>query len=138
MTFAAISPLRSWRGKWLRTRIAWHDFSAEAEALAALNHPNIAAIYAVEGAALVLELVEGPTLADRIAQGAMLPEDALPVARQLIDALEYAHEKGWPTFPFKFSDPALFDAASGVLSVHKKGKAFHAERLDGEPDRAVR
>jgi eukaryotic-like serine/threonine-protein kinase len=69
-------------------------FEREAEALATLNHPNIGAIYAVEGAALVLELIEGPTLADRLAEGGLSPDDALPLVRQLIDALEYAHEKG--------------------------------------------
>jgi serine/threonine protein kinase len=77
----------------------------EAQALAALNHPNIAAIYGIEdtpsaelgGAtthALVLELVEGPTLADRIAQGPLPLADALPVARQIALALEAAHERG--------------------------------------------
>ena len=65
----------------------------------ALNHPNIAAIYGVEESdgsrALVLELVEGETLADRIARGARLPlDEALAIARQIADALEAAHEKG--------------------------------------------
>jgi Tol biopolymer transport system component len=73
-------------------------FQREAEVLAALNHPNIAAIYGLErsGAmtALVLELVEGPTLADRIAQGAIPVDEALPVARQIAEALEAAHEQG--------------------------------------------
>jgi serine/threonine-protein kinase len=69
-------------------------FAREAQVLAALNHPNIAAIYGVEENALVLELVEGPTLAERIAQGPMPVEEALPVARQIADALEYAHERG--------------------------------------------
>ena len=69
-------------------------FSREAQVLASLNHPNIAAIYGVEERALVLELVEGPTLAGRIAQGPIPPSEALPLIHQLIDALEYAHEKG--------------------------------------------
>src|SRR5256885_12965700 len=69
-------------------------FAREARVLASLNHPNIAAIYGVEERALVLELVEGPTLADRIAQGPVPLEEALPVARQIAEALEYAHEKG--------------------------------------------
>ncbi|HYW47626.1 MAG TPA: protein kinase, partial [Bryobacteraceae bacterium] len=64
-----------------------------AQVLASLNHPNIAAIYGVEDRALVLELAEGPTLAERIAQGAIPLEEALPIARQIADALEYAHEK---------------------------------------------
>src|SRR5689334_4543300 len=69
-------------------------FQREAQVLAALNHPNIACIYGVEDRALVMELVEGPTLADRIAQAPLSEDEALPVINQLIDALEYAHEKG--------------------------------------------
>src|SRR5439155_25015317 len=69
-------------------------FTREAQVLASLNHPNIAAIYGVEERALVMELVEGPTLAERIAQGAVPLEEALPIARQMAEALEYAHEKG--------------------------------------------
>ena len=62
--------------------------------LASLNHPNIAAIHGVEERALVMELAEGPTLEERIAQGAIPASEALPIVQQLIDALEYAHEKG--------------------------------------------
>jgi serine/threonine protein kinase len=73
-------------------------FRREAQVLASLNHPNIAAIYGFEDSgsthALVLELVEGPTLADRIAQGPLALADALPIARQIADALEAAHEQG--------------------------------------------
>src|SRR5207237_396244 len=69
-------------------------FEREAQALAALNHPNIAAVYGFEDRALVMELVEGETLADRIARGAILLEEALPLARQIADALEAAHEQG--------------------------------------------
>jgi serine/threonine-protein kinase len=73
-------------------------FQREAEVLAALNHPNIAAIYGLErsgaATALVMELVEGPTLADRIAQGAISVDEALPIAKQIADALEAAHEQG--------------------------------------------
>jgi serine/threonine protein kinase len=73
-------------------------FKREAQLLASLNHPNIAGIHGFEdtGAVhgLVLELVEGPTLADRIAQGPIPPDEALPVARQLAEALEAAHEQG--------------------------------------------
>jgi serine/threonine-protein kinase len=73
-------------------------FQREAEVLASLNHPNIAAIHGVERsggmAALVMELVEGPTLADRIARGAIPEDDALPMARQIVEALEAAHERG--------------------------------------------
>jgi serine/threonine-protein kinase len=73
-------------------------FDREARTLAALNHPNIAAIYGVEKGvattALVMELVEGPTLADRILQGAIPVEETLRIARQIADALEAAHEQG--------------------------------------------
>ena len=73
-------------------------FDREARTVAAINHPNIAAIYGVERAeattALVMELVEGPTLADRIAQGPMPHDEALPIARQIAEALEAAHERG--------------------------------------------
>jgi len=73
-------------------------FQREAEVLASLNHPNIAAIYDVADANqtryLVLELVEGETLADRIARGPIPAEEAFDIARQICEALEAAHEKG--------------------------------------------
>jgi serine/threonine-protein kinase len=73
-------------------------FRREAEVLAALNHPNIAAIYGLERStgtiALVMELVEGPTLADRIAQGAVPVAEAVTIAKQIAEALEAAHEQG--------------------------------------------
>jgi Tol biopolymer transport system component len=73
-------------------------FQREAEALASLNHPNIAQIYGLEksdGAiSLVMELVDGPTLADRIAQGPIAVDEALPIAKQIAEALEAAHERG--------------------------------------------
>ena len=73
-------------------------FTREAHVLAALNHPHIAAIYGLEESqgvrALVLELVEGPTLADRLVRGALPLYDALPIARQIAEALEAAHEIG--------------------------------------------
>ena len=85
-------------------------FEREAKVLASLNHPNIAQIHGLEESepstaegkssgqgvmkALVLELVEGPTLADRIAQGPISVEEALPIAKQVAEALEAAHEAG--------------------------------------------
>src|SRR5215469_4056161 len=69
-------------------------FTREAQVLASLNHPNIAAIHGVEERALILELVEGPTLAERIEQRAIPVEEALGIARQIAEALEYAHERG--------------------------------------------
>ena len=71
-------------------------FEREAKVLASLNHPNIGAIYGLEKSgddrALVLELIEGPTLADRIAQGPIPVDEALPIAKQIAEALEAAHE----------------------------------------------
>ena len=73
-------------------------FEREAKVLASLNHPNIGAIYGLETSgdtrALVLELVEGPTLADRIRQGPIPFDEALPIAKQIAEALEAAHEAG--------------------------------------------
>ena len=73
-------------------------FRREAHVLASLNHPNIAQIHGIEKSddtqALVLELVEGPTLADRIAQGPIPLDEALPIAKQIAEALEAAHEAG--------------------------------------------
>jgi predicted Ser/Thr protein kinase len=69
-------------------------FEREAHVLASLNHPNIATIYGVEDRAIVMELVEGPTLADRIAEGPIGFDEAIAIARQMGDALEAAHEKG--------------------------------------------
>lgn len=73
-------------------------FRREAQVLASLNHPHIGTIYGFEESngirALVLELVEGPTLADRIAQGRIPLDEALPIASQIAEALEAAHERG--------------------------------------------
>ena len=73
-------------------------FKREAQVLASLNHPNIATIHGLEDSgtthALVMELVEGPTLADRIKQGTIPIDEVLPIAKQMCDALEYAHERG--------------------------------------------
>ena len=73
-------------------------FQREAEVLASLNHPNIAAIYGLEEngglTALVMELVEGDDLLQRIARGAIPIDEALPIAKQIADALEAAHEQG--------------------------------------------
>ena len=69
-------------------------FTREAQVLASLNHPNIAAIYGIEGNALVMELVEGDDLSQRIARGAIPLDEALPIAKQIAEALEAAHEQG--------------------------------------------
>ncbi len=73
-------------------------FQREAEVLASLDHPNIGQIYGIEDAgqtkALVLQLIEGPTLAEKIAQGAIPVEETLKIALQIAEGLEAAHEKG--------------------------------------------
>jgi serine/threonine protein kinase len=73
-------------------------FQREAEILATLNHSNIAAVYGLEKdngiTGIVLELVDGETLSDILARGLLPVADALPIARQIADALECAHEKG--------------------------------------------
>ena len=73
-------------------------FTREAQTLAALNHPNIAAIFGLEESggvrALVMELVEGDDLSQRIARGAIPRDEALPIAKQIAEALEAAHEQG--------------------------------------------
>ena len=69
-------------------------FDREARAIAALNHPHICALYDVGPDYLVMEFVEGPTLAERIAAGPIPMDEALAIARQIAEALEAAHEKG--------------------------------------------
>src|SRR5712691_10123904 len=92
-------------------------FSREAQALASFNHPHIAHIYGLErpdgqdgreqSSFIVMELVDGPTLADRIALGRIPIEDALPIAKQIAEALEAAHEKGIVHRDLKPSNIAL-------------------------------
>ena len=90
-------------------------FQREAQVLASLNHPGIAAIYGIEKSddtqALVLELVEGPTLADRIAKGPIPLDEALPIAKQIAEALEAAHETGVIHRDLKPGIPAVWYAA---------------------------
>src|SRR3984957_4547681 len=69
-------------------------FEREARAVAALNHPHICALYDVGPDYLVMELVEGPTLAERVARGPIPLDESLEIARQIAEALEAAHEKG--------------------------------------------
>ena len=99
-------------------------FTREAQ-LATLNHPNIAAITGVRKSkgvqALVLELVEGPTLAERIALGPMAPGEALAIARQIASALEAAHEKGIIHRDIKPANIKIAD--NGVVKVLDFGLA---------------
>jgi Tol biopolymer transport system component len=113
-------------------------FEREAKLLAALNHPHIAQIYGLEesGAtrALVMELVEGPTLADRIAEGPLPLEEALPIARQIVEALEAAHEQGIIHRDLK---PANIKVRpDGTVKVLDFGLAKLAEPGAGGPDSA--
>ena len=100
-----------------RERLA--RFEREARILAALNHPNIGAIYGLEDAdgmrALVLELVEGETLADRIARGPLPVKAAVAVAGQIVDALDAAHERGIVHRDLKPSNVAL--TREGIVKV---------------------
>ena len=69
-------------------------FEREAQLLASLNHPHIGAIYGLEERALILELVDGETLEDRIKRGPIPIDEALLIARQIAEAVEAAHEQG--------------------------------------------
>jgi Tol biopolymer transport system component len=105
-------------------------FDREAKTLAALNHPNIAAIYGLERSgtiALVMELVEGLTLADRIAQGAIPVSEALPIARQIAEALEAAHEQAIIHRDLKPANIKL--RPDGTVKVLDFGLATHTAAL---------
>src|SRR4029453_428625 len=75
-----------------RERLA--RFQREAEVLALLNHPHIAQVYGIENNALVMELVEGEDLSQRISRGPIPIDEALPIAKQIAEALEAAHDAG--------------------------------------------
>jgi serine/threonine-protein kinase len=104
-------------------------FQREAEVLAALNHPNIAQIFGIEESngvtALVLELVDGPTLADRISRGPIPIDEALPIAKQIAEALEAAHEQGIIHRDLKPANIKLRD--DGTIKVLDFGLAKLAE-----------
>ena len=111
-------------------------FEREAKVLASLNHPNIGTIYGLEEAeegkfrALVLELIEGPTLADRIAQGPIPIDEALPIAKQIAEALEAAHEQGVIHRDLKPANVKV--KADGTVKVLDFGlaKAFQPDASD--------
>jgi serine/threonine protein kinase len=126
-------------------------FQREAELLAALNHPHIAQIHGIVetgssagpgqagsgrhgGRALVMELVEGETLADRIGRGPVPVEEALPLARQLAEALEFAHERGIIHRDLKPGNVKI--TPEGKLKVLDFGlaKAFDARAATGDPN----
>ena len=93
----------------------------EAQMIAALNHPNIAQIHAVQDNALVLELVDGETLADRIARGPLRKDDALAMAQQMAAALEAAHSAGIVHRDFKPANVKIKD--DGTVKVLDFGLA---------------
>src|SRR5215475_1295862 len=108
-------------------------FTREAQVLASLNHPNIAAIYGVEERALVMELVEGPTLADRIAQGPVPLDEALPIARQIADALEYAHEHNVIHRDLKPANIKITPEGRVKVLDFGLAKAMSGEAISGDP-----
>ena len=114
-------------------------FQREAQVLASLNHPGIAAIHGIEESdgqqALVLELVEGPTLADRIAKGPIPLDEALPIAKQIAEALEAAHEAGVIHRDLKPANIKVRD--DGTVKVLDFGLAKALEPTpDGDPSQS--
>ena len=112
-------------------------FQREAQVLASLNHPGIAAIYGIEEdegtRALVLELVEGPTLADRISKGPIPLDEALPIAKQIAEALEAAHEAGVIHRDLKPANIKVRE--DGTVKVLDFGLAkLYRSKQDGETD----
>jgi len=115
-------------------------FHREAQVLASLNHPNIAHLYGFDDAggthALVMELVPGPTLADRIAEGALPLRDALPIARQIADALETAHDRGIIHRDLKPANIKVKDDGSVKVLDFGLAKALAADTGAGSADPA--
>src|SRR6266516_1584297 len=113
-------------------------FQREAKVLASLNHPNIAIIHGLEHAAgahaLVMELVEGEDLAQRIARGAIPLDEALPIAKQIAQALEAAHEQGIMHRDLK---PANIKVRSdGTVKVLDFGLAKAMDPVSSAPNRS--
>jgi Tol biopolymer transport system component len=125
--------------QWAADPMRLARFEREARALAALNHPNIGAIYGLERTsdvtALVMELVEGDDLSQRVARGAVPIDEALPIAKQIADGLEAAHEKGIVHRDLK---PANIKVArEGIVKILDFGLAKIAvpEAVDGPSNR---
>jgi protein kinase-like protein/WD40 repeat protein len=104
-------------------------FSREVRAIAALNHPNICTLYDVGPNYLVMELVEGPTLAERIKESAIPLDEALGIAGQIADALEVAHEKGITHRDLKPGNVKI--KAGGAVKVLDFGLAKQSRDRDG-------
>ncbi len=109
-------------------------FQREAQVLASLNHPNIAAVYGLEESsqaiAIVMELVEGPTLADKVKVGPVPIDEALPIARQIADALEAAHEKGVVHRDLKPANVKVTPEGQVKVLDFGLAKAFTADAAD--------
>lgn len=108
-------------------------FTREAQVLASLNHPNIAAIYGVEERALIMELVEGPTLAERIARGPTPIEEAMPVALQIAEALEFAHDRGVVHRDLKPANIKVTPDGRAKVLDFGLAKAMSADGLPSDP-----
>jgi serine/threonine-protein kinase len=109
-------------------------FTREAQVLAALNHPNIAHIYGVEERALVMELVEGPTLAERIGRGPLPLAEALAIARQIAEALEWAHERGVVHRDLKPANIKLTPEGRVKVLDFGLAKSLACESYAGDPE----
>jgi len=110
-------------------------FNREARVIASLNHPNICTLHDVGPNYLVMELVGGPTLAERIQEGPIPLEAALTIARQIADALEAAHEKGMVHRDLKPGNVKI--KPDGVVKVLDFGLAKVVQAVAGEPDPAA-
>ena len=112
-------------------------FEREAKVLASLNHPNIASIHGFEDSgsvhALVMELVEGQTLADRIAKGPIPLDEALPLAKQICEGLEYAHERGIVHRDLKPANIKLTPDGAVKILDFGLAKAMEAEAVTNDP-----
>ena len=111
-------------------------FEREAKVLASLNHPNIASIYGLEESndarALVMELVDGPTLAERIKKGPLPLDEALPIAKQIAEGLEYAHERGIIHRDLKPSNVKVKPDGQVKILDFGLAKAFEGETSEEE------
>src|SRR5689334_3199859 len=110
-------------------------FEREAKLIASLNHLNICSLFDVGPNFLVMELVEGPTLAERIAEGAIPLEEALQLAAQIADALDAAHEKGIVHRDLKPGNVKI--TPQGVIKVLDFGLAAVAQPTPARADASI-